>query len=72
MGLNGGALGYLVQYPGFHPPALHKPGLVVHARNPSTLDGEASKSEVHDHPQLHSEFEASLGYMRPHGGGGRG
>lgn len=45
MGLSGGALGYLEQYPGFHPQALHKPGLVVHARNPSTLDGRQASQK---------------------------
>lgn len=36
----------------------------MHACNLSTLEVEAEKSEVQDHPQLHSEFKASLGYMR--------
>jgi hypothetical protein len=30
-----------------------------------TLEVEAGKSEVQDHLQLHSEFKATLGYMRP-------
>lgn len=32
---------------------------------PSTQSVEAEGSEVQDHPQLQSNFEASLGYMRP-------
>lgn len=32
---------------------------------PSTWEVETSTSEVQGHPPLHSEAEASLGYMRP-------
>lgn len=32
--------------------------------NPSTGKGEAGGSEIEGQPQLHSRFEASLGYMR--------
>lgn len=38
--------------------------VMMHACNLSTLEVEAEKSEVQDHPQLHSEFKASLGYMK--------
>ena len=51
--------------PGIQPPAAPKLGLVTHAYNPSTQEMEAGGSEVQSPPQLHSKFEASLGYMRP-------
>lgn len=31
-----------------------------------TLEVEAEKSEVQDHLQLHGEFKANLGYVRPY------
>lgn len=31
---------------------------------PFTMEVDAGESEVHGYPQLHSEFEASLGYRR--------
>ena len=34
-------------------------------RNPTTWQVEAGGSEVQGHPQLHSKFKASLGYMKP-------
>ena len=36
----------------------------MHICKPSTWEVEAGGSEVRGHPQLHSEFEASLGYIR--------
>lgn len=47
---------------GLRSPAPHKPRVVVQACNPST---EAGRPEVHDPPQLHIQFEASLAYVRP-------
>ena len=38
---------------------------MVHICHPSTWEMEAGGSGVQGHPWLHSEFEASLGYMRP-------
>lgn len=35
------------------------------AYNPSTGEVEAGRSGVQDQPQPHSEFKASLAYMRP-------
>lgn len=40
--------------------------MVAHACYPSTWEAEVRKSESKHHPQLHSEFEASLKYTRPH------
>lgn len=37
----------------------------VHACDPSIQEVEAGGSGVQDHPQLHSEFKASLAYVRP-------
>jgi hypothetical protein len=36
----------------------------MHICEPSTWEVEAGGSEVRGYPQLHSEFEASLGYIR--------
>lgn len=44
-------------------PALHKLDIVVPTYNPSTWMIEVGGSEVQDHSLLHSESEASLGYM---------
>lgn len=41
-----------------------KQGAVVQACNPSIREEEAGESEAEGHPELHSEFEASLGCMR--------
>lgn len=41
-------------------------GMVAHACYPSTWEAEVRISECQYHPQLHSEFEASLKYTRPH------
>ena len=41
--------------------------MVIHAFNPSAWEAEVGESEVQDHLWLHSEFEATLGYMRPQG-----
>lgn len=43
---------------------------MVHAKNSSAWEVEAGVSGVHSHPQLHSEFKASLG-IENMGGGGR-
>lgn len=53
------------QSPGFKLPELCKPGVLTHAYDPSTQEMEARRLGVQDHPQLHSEFEATLGYMTP-------
>ena len=37
----------------------------VHMCTPSTWKGKTGGSEVQGHPGLHSEFEASLSYLRP-------
>lgn len=41
-------------------------GMVAHACYPSTWEAEVRISECQHHPQLHSEFEASLKYTKPH------
>lgn len=38
-----------------------KPSMVAHASNPSMQEVEAGPG-LQGHPQLHSEYEASLGY----------
>lgn len=38
----------------------------VHACNSNTQEVEGGGSEVQGHPQLHSEFKASLGYIKPY------
>lgn len=38
--------------------------MLVHICNQNTWEVEAGGSEVQGHPWLHSEFEASLGYVR--------
>ena len=45
--------------------STHKQGVRVHVCDPSILEMEAVSSEMQSYPQLPSEFEASLGYMRP-------
>lgn len=45
---------------------------MVHAKNSSAWEVEAGVSGVHSHPQLHSEFKASLGIENMAGGGGKG
>lgn len=40
-------------------------GKTAHACNPNTWEGEAGRSDIQSPPQLHSEFEVSLSYMRP-------
>lgn len=37
----------------------------MHTHNPSTREAEAGGFKDQGHPQLQSEFEASMGYMRP-------
>lgn len=44
---------------------------MVHAKNSSAWEVEAGVSGVHSHPQLHSEFKASLGIENMGGGEGR-
>lgn len=46
------------------PPALQKLGVGIHVSNPSTQEVRTGGSEVEGRPQLHSEFENSLNYMR--------
>jgi hypothetical protein len=46
-------------------PVTHILGMVAHACNSSTLKGNAEKSEVQHQPQLHTEFESSMDYLRP-------
>lgn len=41
--------------------------MVVHAFNPSAWEAEVGESEVQGFLWLCSEFEATLGYMRPQG-----
>lgn len=42
------------------------PTLMVQTRNPSTPEVvEARRSRIQGHPQVHSKFEASMGYKRP-------
>lgn len=43
---------------------VKKPGMVVHAYNPSTWEAGVGKSRVPGHLRLQSEFEAKLWYMR--------
>ena len=45
--------------PGSHPPTPYRPSVVVHTCHPS--DWEDGPSQ----PHLFSEFQASLGYLRP-------
>lgn len=57
-------------FPGMHnvwvpSPVPQKPGLVVHAYNPSAQEVKAGGSEVQDSPWLHSRFQASLDSTRP-------
>lgn len=42
-----------------------KAGCRVHARNPNTLEVEAGKLRVQDHPPATYQFWGSLGYMKP-------
>lgn len=44
-------------------PSSHKPGMLVHIHSPSEV--KTGGLEAQDHPPPHSEFQASLGYMRP-------
>lgn len=47
-------------------PALHKPGVVVHACNSSAWQMEARGSEIQCHLHLTlSEFKANLIYLKP-------
>lgn len=45
-------------------PRLYKLGVVLYTCNPSTLELEVGESRVQGYPWLHSEWEASLDYMR--------
>lgn len=42
-----------------------EPSVVVHTCNPSTSEVVAGRAGVRHQSELHSEFEASLDYMRP-------
>lgn len=53
------------QSPGFELPELCKPSMLTCAYDPSTQEMKAGRLGVRDPPQLHSEFEASLGCMTP-------
>lgn len=44
---------------------LCRPDVVAHTSNPSTWEVQTEGSEVHLNLQLHNQFRASLGYMRP-------
>lgn len=44
---------------------MHKLGVVMYDCNPSTNEVGAEGAEIQGHLLLHSEFEASWGYMRP-------
>lgn len=46
-------------------PASHKLSMIEHAFNSGTWVVEAGRSKTQGHPLLHSEFEASLGYIIP-------
>lgn len=46
-------------------PVVHKPGMVVHALNPRTQNVEVAGLEVPGHPWLCTEFETSMGYVKP-------
>ena len=39
-------------------------GMVVHDYTRSSWEAESGRPEVLGHPQLHSKFEASLGYIK--------
>lgn len=39
--------------------------VVVRVSNPSILKVKTGETEIQGHPLLHSEFEASLMYMKP-------
>lgn len=39
--------------------------VLVHACDPDTLEAEPRGSRLEGHPQLHSKFWVSLGYVRP-------
>ena len=41
-----------------------EPGKMIHNLSPGTQEVEVGGSEVRGHPQLHSESEDSLRYMR--------
>jgi hypothetical protein len=45
---------------------LIKASVILRAYNPNTLKMEAGGSEIQDHPWLHSQCEATLGYIRPY------
>lgn len=45
-------------------PAPQKPDVMVPAWGPSAEEVEVRRAGVQGHPQLHREFEASLGYIR--------
>lgn len=59
----GGALAAHAGNPRFNL-SPHKWDLVVYACNLRTGEVQAGGSEVSSYPQLHSEFRASLDYMR--------
>lgn len=46
-------------------PAQHRLGATVHTCGPSLPVVEARRSQIQSHRWLHSEYEASLSYMRP-------
>jgi hypothetical protein len=44
---------------------VDKLAIVVYIYHPSTKKAEAEGSGVQGHRQLHGDFEASLGYIKP-------
>lgn len=52
------------QGPGFNPPALHQPGVLLHMCNLGTWVAEAGDSEVQSELWIHSKFEVTLDDMR--------
>lgn len=44
--------------------STQKPGMAMHICNLSIWEVEARGSDIEGHAQLHSEFEASLSYMK--------
>ena len=44
---------------------MYKLGMVVHTLDPSILVVEAGGSRIQGQSGLYSEFQASLGYLRP-------
>ena len=53
------------QSPGTESLVPHNLGVVAHDWNLSTRETQEGQSEILGQPGLHSEFQASLGYMSP-------